>query len=120
MSRDFVNHYDLIVFEDLRIQNMVKNPALAKSIHDASWGKLIQYTTYKAEYAGKGVELVDPRNTSQECSECGQIVKKKLSERTHRCSCGYIANRDVNAARNILKKAKGYLPEVKQLELHLA
>ncbi|GGE11415.1 hypothetical protein GCM10011571_10970 [Marinithermofilum abyssi] len=86
------------------------------------WSKsqLVQFTSYKAEWAGKNVELVDPHNTSQACSECGQIGKKKLSERIHKCSCGYIADRDVNAARNILHKAIGYVPQVYgQLELQL-
>jgi putative transposase len=84
---------------------MVRNHHLAKSIADAGWRMLIQFTTYKAEYAGKKVGLVDPHNTSQACSECGQIVKKTLNERTHQCPCGYTANRDLNAARNILQKA---------------
>ncbi|WP_229751851.1 transposase [Marinithermofilum abyssi] len=46
-----------------------------------------------------------------DCSEYGRIVKKTLKERTHRCSCGYVAYRDVNAARNILHQAIGYVPE---------
>lgn len=121
LSRELVDRYDLIVFEDLKIKNMVKNHHLAQSIYDACWGMLIQFTTYKAEYAGKKVELVDPHHTSQVCSECGQIVKKNLNERVHRCLCGYIADRDVNAAKNILKKAKGYIPEVYgQLKRQLA
>jgi putative transposase len=104
ISRYLVNHYDLIGFEDLNIKGMVKNHHLAKSIADAGWRLLIQFTAYKAE-AGKKVVWVDPYNTSQACSECGQIVKKTLNERIHQCSCGYTADRDVNAARNILKKA---------------
>lgn len=120
ISRYLVNHYDLIVFEDLKITNMVKNRNLAKSIMEAGWRQLIDFTTYKAEEAGKKVELVNPHNTSQVCSECGQIVKKTLAERVHRCDCGYVADRDVNAARNILKKAKGYVPKIYgQLELQL-
>jgi putative transposase len=105
ISRYLVDHYDFIAFEDLHIKGMVQNHHLAKSIADAGWRMLIQFTTYKAEYAGKKVVLVAPYNTSQACSECGQIVKKTLHDRTHRCSCGYVADRDVNAARNILKKA---------------
>ncbi|MFC4544880.1 RNA-guided endonuclease InsQ/TnpB family protein, partial [Paenactinomyces guangxiensis] len=121
VSRELVDRYDLIVFEDLKINHMVKNRHLAKSIYDACWGMLIQFTTYKAEYAGKKVEWVDPCNTSQACSECRRIVKKKLGERIHRCSCGYTADRDVNAARNILQKAKGYIPERSgQREFNLA
>ena len=47
---------------------------------------------------------VNPRNTSQMCSECGVIVIKELSCRVHHCiSCGLILDRDVNAARNILR-----------------
>jgi len=105
ISRYLVDHYDLIAFEDLNIKGMVKNHHLAKSIADAGWRMIIQFATYKAEYAGKKVVLVDPRNTSQACSECGQIVKKTLNDRIHQCPCGYTADRDVNAARNILQKA---------------
>ena len=102
-SNKLVNNYDTIVFEDLRIKNMVKNHKLAKSISDASWSKFIEYTTYKAESAGKKVILVNPQNTSQICSGCGLIVKKSLSVRTHMCSCGLVLDRDINAAINILR-----------------
>lgn len=103
VSRKLVDSADLIVFEDLQIQNMLKNHHLAKHISDVSWGKLIQFTVSKAARAGKTVELVDPRNTSQRCSDCGEIVLKELSERTHSCpNCGLQLDRDHNAARNIL------------------
>ena len=102
-SRKLVNTYDLIVFEDLKIKNMVKNSRLSKSISDASWGKFIDLTTYKAESAGREVRLVNPRNTSQKCSSCGQTVKKSLSVRTHKCTCGLTLDRDTNAAINILR-----------------
>lgn len=103
-SRKLVENYDVIVFEDLRIKNMVKNHRLAKSISDASWSKFIEYTTYKAESAGRKVIFVNPRNTSQTCSGCGVIVKKSLSVRVHKCPhCGLVLDRDVNAAINILR-----------------
>jgi len=106
VSRQLINHYDLIAFEDLKITNMMKNHHLAKSIVDSGWNQLVQFTTYKAESAGKRVVLVDPQNTSQQCSNCGETVKKTLAVRTHRCpSCGFECDRDVNAARNILKRA---------------
>lgn len=96
---------DLLVFENLNITEMVKNHALAKSIGDASWGKLVQYTSYKAANAGKMVELVDPRGTTQKCSRCGTTVRKSLSERVHQCpTCGLLLDRDLNAARNILNR----------------
>lgn len=62
---------DLISFEKLNIKNIMKNHHLAKSILDAAWSTLVQYTTYKAESAGKEVVLMGPRNTSRLCSNCG-------------------------------------------------
>jgi putative transposase len=101
-----VKEYDLIVREKLQVKNMVKNEHLAKSINDAGWGMFFSILDYKAESAGRTVIAVDPRNTSQECYSCGNIVPKKLKERWHNCPyCGYSCHRDVNAARNILKRA---------------
>jgi putative transposase len=105
VSRTLVNRYGLIAFEKLNVQGMVRNHLLAKRIADAGWSQLVQFTSYKAESAGRRIVQVDPRNTSQICSNCGEIVKKSLSERIHRCTCGYVEDRDVNAARNILQRA---------------
>jgi len=102
-SRYLVNKFDLIVFEKLKISNMVKNKYLAKSISDAAWGKLIELCLYKAENAGRKMIQVNPKNTSQNCSGCGASVKKDLSERTHHCiGCGLTLDRDLNAAKNLL------------------
>jgi len=104
LSISLVKSYDLIAFEDLNIKGMVKNHCLAKHITDAAWNKLITTTSYKAEWAGKRVELVKPNGTSQLCSGCGQIVLKDLSERVHKCPfCGLTLDRDHNAAINILR-----------------
>jgi len=93
-SRKLVDTYDHIVFEDLQIQNMLKNHHLAKSISDASWSQLINLTKSKAEYAGKIVELVNPKGTSQTCI-CGCSVPKDLSVRIHNCpNCGLVLGRD--------------------------
>ena len=97
------NIYDTIIFEDLRIKNMVKCHSFAKSISDASWAKFIEYTTYKAESAGRVVRCVNPRNTSQICSNCGLTVKKGIGVRVHKCTCGLTLDRDTNAAINILR-----------------
>ncbi len=94
----------IIIFEDLNVKNMVKNHSLASAIMDSAWGKLRELTAYKAERRGGRVFLVNPSGTSQKCSGCGENVPKGLSTRTHRCPrCGLIIDRDVNAARNILK-----------------
>jgi len=108
LAHGLIARYDRIALEDLRITNMVRNPHLAKSILDAGWGYLIQQLTSKAAEAGRVVYLVDPRNTSQNCSGCGRLVAKDLSVRVHQCShpdCGVVLSRDHNAAINILKRA---------------
>jgi len=106
MSHELVKRYDLIAFEDLNTKGMVKNHHLAKSIHDAGWSQLVQYATYKAESAGRRVVQVNPHNTSQMCSGCGEIAKKSLAVRVHHCPyCGLEMDRDLNAAVNILQRA---------------
>ena len=103
VSRTLVDSADLIVFENLNISGMLKNHHLAKHIQDHAWGKLIQFTKSKAAKAGKMVELVDARYTSQKCSQCGIIVPKTLADRVHHCpKCGLEMDRDVNASLNIL------------------
>jgi len=107
LSNQLVWRYGNIVVEDLQIRNMVKNHNLAKSISDAGWGVFISMLTYKAESAGRTVEKVLPHGTTQECSRCGNTVKKYLSVRVHVCShCGLVLDRDHNAAINILHRAK--------------
>jgi len=106
ISRELVKTYNLIVFENLQITNMVKNPHLAKSIVDAGWGQLIRFTQYKAEEAGTRVKCVDPKGTTQVCSGCGSVVSKTLAIRVHECPfCELTLDRDVNAAINILKRS---------------
>ena len=122
LSNELVQNYDLIVFEDLKIRNMVKNHFLAKSISDAGWGQLVSFTSYKAEGAGKNVELVIPNGTSQDCSGCGEVVPKTLAVRVHKCPhCGLVMDRDENAAINIrnrgLAKVGQGLPESTPVEI---
>ncbi len=106
-AKQYAERYHVIAVEDLIILNMVQNHSLAKSIMDASWGAFLAILSEKAERAGHAVVRVNPRFTSQKCFKCGEIVQKSLSVRTHICPfCGYIADRDVNAAQNILKRAR--------------
>lgn len=94
----------LVVYEDLRVKNMVKNHCLAKSINDVSWGLFRRWLEYFADKFNTKVVAINPRMTSQKCSNCDAIVKKSLSTRTHKCSCGCELQRDVNAAKNILNR----------------
>ncbi|MBU4222099.1 MAG: transposase [Euryarchaeota archaeon] len=104
-SKVLVDTFDRIVFEDLQIKNMMQNHHLAKSISDAGWYQLMIFTEYKAAYAGKFVEFVDPKGTSQICI-CGHPVPKDLSMRIHSCPvCGLIAGRDHVSANVILNRS---------------
>jgi len=123
-SRQLVNTYETIVFEDLQVANISKAPTpkqdengkylpngaaakggLNKSILDAGWGTFVSMCQSKAEYAGLVTVLtIDPKYTSQVCSGCGTVRKKELSERWHSCECGTELDRDHNAAFNILSK----------------
>jgi putative transposase len=106
LAHHLITRYDRIALEDLRITNMVRNRHLAKSILDASWGYLVRHITSKAAEAGRIVCLVDPRNTSKTCSQCGHVFESlSLSERWIDCGCGLSLDRDHNAAINILNRA---------------
>ena len=97
-----VRDFDVIAIEDLKIRNMVRNPHLAKSICDAGWGNFLNILASKAENAGREIERVPPQFTSQDCSACGERVRKSLAVREHQCLvCGLVLHRDHNAAINI-------------------
>ena len=102
-SRKMVNRHSFIVAEKLEVQKMQKNRRLSKSIADVAWSLFRHCLEYKAEEAGIGFKAVNPKHTSQDCSACGHREKKALSDRVHHCkACGYTADRDLNAAINIL------------------
>lgn len=99
-----VRRYGLIAVESLSIKNMLRNDRLARAISDVAWGNFLLTLRSKAESAGVRVVEVDARGTSQECSDCGRVVRKDLSQRWHSCECGCSLDRDENAARNILAR----------------
>ncbi len=110
LSRTLVDAYDLIVYENLKITNMVKNHHVAKSISDAGWGQLMCFTEYKAEEAGTLVEYVSAYNTTQLCSRCGKLVPKTLATRIHSCPyCVLDVARDHNSAITILHRSRYYV-----------
>ena len=91
--------------ESLNISNMTKNHSLAESILDQRWGEFFRQLEYKCEAAGGWVRPVRAAGTSQSCSACGTVASEKvtLDVRTFECEhCGYVQDRDVNAARNVL------------------
>lgn len=104
LARCVITSNDVVVYEDLRVSNMVKNHCLAKSISDASWYQFRVFLEYFGRVFGRITIAVNPAYTSQECHSCGTIVKKSLSTRTHICKCGCEMDRDHNAAINILNR----------------
>ncbi|TRT92526.1 MAG: transposase, partial [Microcystis flos-aquae Ma_QC_C_20070823_S18D] len=105
-----VQSNDLVVYEALKVRNLVKNRKLAKSISDASWYQFTQWLNYFAKIYRIVCVAVPPHFTSQDCSVCGTRVQKTLSTRTHQCpNCQTVLDRDHNAAINILKKGLKYL-----------
>ncbi|HAZ46937.1 MAG TPA: transposase [Cyanobacteria bacterium UBA11369] len=107
LARNVCKANAFVAYEDLNVQGMVKNRHLALSINDAAWAAFRRWVEYFALKFNTKAVAVAPHYTSQKCSSCGHIVKKGLSTRTHKCPhCGTILQRDVNAAINILSKAK--------------
>ncbi len=107
-AKELLDNHDLVAHEKLNIKGLAQTK-IAKSVLDAGWGQFLSILSVKAENAGLITKAVNPRNTSQNCSNCGNKVLKKLKDRIHSCPhCGYVADRDVNAAINILKLAVGH------------
>ena len=86
-------------------KNVRAKAGLNRAILEQNWGAFVAMLTYKAEEAGGWVRKVAPHGTSQKCSECGGSPEETLGleVRTYKCTnCGYVADRDINAAKNIL------------------
>ena len=116
-STRLINNHDLIVAENLKSKNMLKNHALALSISDVGWRSFLQKLAYKANLYQRTFIVVHPKNTTQTCHDCGFIMgsgnteKLTLKDREWTCpACQTHHIRDVNAAKNILSKG------LKQLE----
>ena len=106
ITTELVRNYDVIVIEDLRTKNLLKNHHLAKSISNQSWRMFRTLLEYKCKWYGKKLIVVSPNYTSQICSNCGyHSGKKPLDVREWTCpECGTHHDRDINAAVNILNK----------------
>ncbi|MHC5718200.1 MAG: RNA-guided endonuclease InsQ/TnpB family protein, partial [Nostoc sp.] len=117
LAYSVIQSNDLVAYEDLNVMALVRNRHLAKSISDAGWYTFRLWLEYFGHKYGKVTIAVPPYNTSQNCSNCGEKVKKSLSTRTHVCPkvtggsippahfahCNYVADRDLNASINILR-----------------
>ena len=121
LCAELVGRHDLIAFEDLRVRNMVRNHALAKSITDAGWGQLRRFTERKVARSARLVVRVPPEYSTQECSFCGALNQVPLSVRVFDCrGCKKMLDRDFNAAWIVLKRGLAQVgldrPELKPVE----
>ena len=121
VTTDLVRRFGLIALEGLQIKNMTRSVAgtlenpgtgvaqkrgLNRSISEQTWGMIRNQITYKAEWAGREMVTIDPKFTSQRCSECGVVSAEHRQRKRYDCAeCGMTEDADVNAARNILHKA---------------
>ena len=108
LSKSIIDENQIICIEDLKVKNMTRNSKLARSINDASWAKFVSMLIYKANWYGNVIVKV-PANypSSQLCSCCNyqNPLTKDLRVRKWTCpTCGIVHDRDINAAKNILRK----------------
>ena len=115
ITTELVKSYDVIVIEDLKAKNLLKNHSLAKSISNQSWRMFREMLEYKCKWYGKQLVVVSPDYTSQICSNCGyHSGKKPLDIREWTCpKCNKHHDRDINASINILNRGLKELKKIK-------
>ena len=103
LSNHYAREYDLVAVGDLDAKGLLELPSNSRNRAGAAWGTFLRMLEYKCEREGTHFVAVDPRGTTKECSNCGVSTEKPLWVRDHSClSCGFEADRDLNAAYNIL------------------
>ena len=119
ITTELVKSYDVIVIEDLKTKNLLKNHHLAKSIDNNSWYLFREMLEYKCKWYGKKLIKVIPNYTSQICSQCGyHSGKKPLDVREWICpKCGANHDRDINASINILNRGLKELKKLKKIKV---
>ena len=114
LSKTTIENQDVVIVEDLKVKNLMKNHCLARAIADCSWNSFAKKLEYKAKFYGKTFVKAPPHYTSQTCSTCDFVLEGDealtLNDREWTCpSCGTHHNRDVNAAINIKNRGLALL-----------
>ena len=105
LSNYYAREYDLVAVEDLDAAGLVELPGNSRNRAGAAWGTFLRMLKYKCERKGAHFVVVDPAGTTKECAACGVSTDKPLWVREHSCpSCGFTADRDWNAAWNVLSR----------------
>ena len=105
LSNYYAREYDLVAVEDLDAKGLVELPGNSRNRAGAAWGTFLRMLEYKCEREGTHFVAVNPRGTTKECASCGVSTGKPLWVREHFCpACGFEADRDANAAWNILSR----------------
>jgi putative transposase len=105
LSNYYATEYDLVAVEDLDAKGLLELPGNSRNRASASWGTFKQMLEYKCEREGTHFVEVEPAGTTKVCASCGVKTEKPLWVREHSCpSCGFEADRDANAAINILSR----------------
>ena len=105
LSNYYATEYDLVAVEDLDAKGLVELPGNSRNRAGAAWGTFLRMLEYKCKREGTHFVTVDPKDTTKECASCGVKTDKPLWVREHSCpSCGFKADRDANAAWNILSR----------------
>ncbi len=112
LSNYYAREYDLVAVEDLNVSGMRESPSDSRNTASAAWRTFLSLLEYKCERAGTHFVAVNPRGTTKECAACGVSTDKPLWVREHSCpSCGFTADRDWNAAWNILSRGAKHVGE---------
>ena len=105
LSNYYATEYELVAVEDLHAKGLVELPGNSRNRAGAAWGTFLRMLEYKCEREGTHFVAVDPKDTTKECASCGVKTDKPLWVRKHSCpACGFEADRDANAAWNILSR----------------